>query len=278
MKIKSITRRKFKGVVYNIGTTPNHNYFANNVLVHNCYQGSTINGKHASIDHIRQIINELANNEVFEIAFGGGEPTSHPDFVEILKMTRDSHIIPNFTTKDLKWVKRNMESILPYFGSFAYSVSHSKDVYELSVVRDFYGVQHHKIAAQYVMGSSSRYALESIVEACSNYNVPLTLLGFKEQHRGATYKKQDYSNWLDIIKDLREKKNLYCKIGIDTAMATQFVDLLKDNFPNWLYHSEEGNFSCYIDAVDKKMGPSSYHALESYNNIYQEFNEKYSRY
>lgn len=279
MKIKSITTRQYSGLVYNIGTTPDHNYFANGVLVHNCYQGSTTDGKHASMDEIKQIIRTLAENEVFEIAFGGGEPTQHPDFIEILKETKEQYIIPNFTTKNLKWIKKHIEEIEPYFGSFAYSVTYATDITELAIIRDFYGIHNHRVCAQFVLGvESSDWALQSIIEACSKYGVPLTLLGFKSQHRGATFKRKYYDNWLTIVKQVRDQKQLYCKIGIDTALATEYSELLATEFPDWLYHKEEGTFSCYIDAVDKKMGRSSYHELESYSHITNDFIDLYEKY
>lgn len=49
-KIKKITRENFKGTVYNIGTLPNHNYFADNILVHNCYKSNTTKGRNIHIN------------------------------------------------------------------------------------------------------------------------------------------------------------------------------------------------------------------------------------
>ena len=44
MKIKSITKEKFSGKVYNFHCLPNENYFADGVLVHNCYKSNKPNG------------------------------------------------------------------------------------------------------------------------------------------------------------------------------------------------------------------------------------------
>jgi len=44
------------------------------------------------------IIDTLAEMNVFQIAFGGGEPFSREDFLEIAKYTYDRGIIPNVTT------------------------------------------------------------------------------------------------------------------------------------------------------------------------------------
>lgn len=45
MKIKKITKINYSGIVYNIGVEDNNNYFANNILVHNCYVSASGKGK-----------------------------------------------------------------------------------------------------------------------------------------------------------------------------------------------------------------------------------------
>lgn len=44
MKIKKVSSKKYIGKVYNIGVSDNNNYYANNVLVHNCYTSAKSNG------------------------------------------------------------------------------------------------------------------------------------------------------------------------------------------------------------------------------------------
>ena len=46
MKIKKIYKEKFQGKVYNIGVEDNNNYFAQNILVHNCYVSASSKGEH----------------------------------------------------------------------------------------------------------------------------------------------------------------------------------------------------------------------------------------
>ncbi len=38
-----------------------------------------------------------------KLHFGGGEPTSHPDFAELMKVSYDMGIVPNYTTNGM-WV------------------------------------------------------------------------------------------------------------------------------------------------------------------------------
>lgn len=266
MKIKNITRTKYCGPVYNLGVSPNHNYFANGMLVHNCYQGSTATAPHADFGNITNIIYALSEAEVFEIAIGGGEPTLHPRFKEILEYTRESHIIPNFTTKDLKWLKDNIKDISNIIGSCAVSVTNARDLRQIQTIMDYHELPQGKICAQVVMGTQSKESFKDIVRAACNCRVPLTLLGYKTNGRGAKYSPADYSDWMSWVKEALGDEKWY-KIGIDTALVQQSAEQLKDT-PSWLYHKDEGKFSWYIDVVTNKNGPSSYDAITEYKSAF----------
>jgi organic radical activating enzyme len=243
-----------------------------------CYQGSTTQGKHADTSEINNIIRTLSDAEVFEIAFGGGEPTTHPDFIDILKYTREHNIVPNFTTRNLQWIKDNIEEIRDVFGSFAYSVDDAHRIKQLATIRDYHDIPYYKMAIQYVPGVNSAEWLKSILRKCYEHGMPITLLGYKTNNRGAKVKPHEF-DWLKIITDLRDQENIYLNVGIDTALIQQSEHLLKEHgIPNWMYHKDEGVFSWYVDAVDKKQGPSSYHEVKEYKNFYSEFYEEYDAY
>ena len=244
-----------------------------------CYQGSTVKGTHSDTDHIHQLIGILAGAEVFEIAFGGGEPTQHPDFIKILKMTKDANITPNFTTKNLKWLREHLGEIDGIFGSFAYSAGHGSEVNELATIRDFYRLDHNRVCVQLVMGSMSVGEIMFIIETCNKHNIPVTLLGFKEQHRGATFKQYPYEGWLTKYKELKESKNIYKHLGVDTLLINQSQKEFDElGIPKFLYHTTEGTFSWYIDAVANKQGPSSFHPLTDYTNAYHQIISAYKAY
>lgn len=60
-----------------------------------CYQSSTRKGKHAAFADIEAIAKSLRDMEVFEVAIGGGDALSHPDFKEIIKLFKRHKIVPN---------------------------------------------------------------------------------------------------------------------------------------------------------------------------------------
>jgi MoaA/NifB/PqqE/SkfB family radical SAM enzyme len=62
-----------------------------------CYMDSTTKGDHASKDLLIQIFKGL-KEAPYQIAFGGGEPTAHPEFPWFLEYTRSKGTVPNYTT------------------------------------------------------------------------------------------------------------------------------------------------------------------------------------
>jgi hypothetical protein len=108
------------------------------------------------------------------------------------------------------------------------------------------------------MGSSSLYVLEQIVRECAHSNIRLTLLGYKTTGRGSSFKPEKYDGWLEMIEKMRAER-VYVNIGIDTALAAESTAALdKTGISRRLYATREGTFSMYLDAVDMKVGPSSY--------------------
>jgi len=71
-----------------------------------CYQSSV-----STTDHPDNIVNKFLdyygpmdnNQKPFQIAFGGGEPTTHPQFVELMLASHHLGITPNYTTNGM-WV------------------------------------------------------------------------------------------------------------------------------------------------------------------------------
>jgi hypothetical protein len=242
-----------------------------------CYQDSSPSGRHADIEDIAHIISDLGKLDVFEVAIGGGEPTSHPYFASILAMCRDNHIVPNFSTRNLMWLNGpHAEIILNNIGRFAYSVETSAEVRLLKekvAELKCWG----KAAVQYVIGSGE--GIVAIVKEASGSTryryrksdpslIPVTLLWPKAVGRGANHPfKSD-----DMLKAMRNLKawhkkfkgeewpKHYYEIGADTmAMAQHSPKVLaRYGITPDLYETTEGKFSMYIDAVTNKIGPSSF--------------------
>lgn len=111
-----------------------------------------------------------------------------------------------------------------------------------------------------VLVKVTSYLRAAVLEAKAA-DVPVTLLGYKTNGRGASCAPVSYDWWIDAVK------SAHCEgadwrtpqIGIDTALASEYENELKEaGVPSWLFHTKEGKFSMYIDAVEGKLAPSSY--------------------
>lgn len=269
-KIKRLSKEAFSGDVFNIATPPVSNYIANGILVHNCYQGSTKQGNHIKSSDLYSFVYDIANAEVFEVAIGGGEPTECPSFISFLKYLKDERIVANFTTKSLDWLENEKmaSEIMPLIGAFAFSADTVQDIERVLDIFKYRRYKREKFTVQLVPATLNKYTLKSILKFCHDNWIRVTLLGFKETGRGGKYKevalkrnwdKFDESEWLNIINEMNQNSEVP-NLAIDTTLAARYLDKLKEiDIPEWLYHVEEGKYSAYIDAVDMKFGPSSYH-------------------
>jgi hypothetical protein len=226
-----------------------------------CYQDSNVNGKHAEMSsyNLAKMISEM---KVFEVAIGGGEPLSHPNFIEYLRDFREMGVIPNFSTKDISWLMdiRKWPEIIEYIGSFAFSASSVADVQRLCYLLEYNNIDKAKANIQLIPAVIDEWNFSSILREANDKAIRVTLLGFKERGRGIMTKeyKENENKVFSIIKDMSEKGDLPY-ISIDTVLASRYENKLKElDIPDWLFHTKEGKFSAYFDAVERKFGPSSF--------------------
>jgi len=237
-----------------------------------CYQNSSPKGEHATIQNINLLSAALDELKVFEIAIGGGEPTEHPHFCEIIYSS--NNFVKNFSTRNSYATKeflaglsdlekephiissglaayRIKNGIKKRYGACALTIDSEHDVKR--IVESLPKTARNKLAFHYVMGTSNEETYKNILQACSVFDVPIVLLGYKHFGRGVTYKPAPYDNWLKIAQSVGGH------VGIDTALAREYEEELKEEKISTLtYSTEETDTSMYIDAVTMKMGPSSY--------------------
>lgn len=87
-----------------------------------CYQNAPVNRRpNMSFNDYKGII-EQCNGRAFQVALGGaGDPNKHERFEDILKVSRDNHIVPNMTTSGYELTDREVVAIKKYCGAVAVS-------------------------------------------------------------------------------------------------------------------------------------------------------------
>lgn len=233
--------------------TSSGTFIANGFASHNCYMGSTTRGQHADREWVQKAATELANMGVFEVAIGGGEPTLHPEFERIVADLKQHNMNVNFTTKNLSWLRDPVraKAITESCSAFAYSVDTGEDVRALS---DAWRASPYRddiqAVAQVVVGGVESYFFEDILKECKRLDIPVTLLGFKTTGRGEAFKQKVY-DWKALVRKAGLRR-----VGIDTVLAATLD--VTDKVDSVFYHKHEGAWSMYVDAVERKAGPSSY--------------------
>ena len=236
-----------------------------------CYQGSTPSGKHADIRDIQWVITALQNLDVFEVAIGGGEPTTHPNFVHIISCFNDAGIKPSFSTRDDTWVLENWEHISGKVGAIGLSVdlAHVLET-KLNNLDPLMETRTHPvIVAHVVVGSCSEGELEKIMRVCcaGDRRITVLLLGWKNTHRGSGGPLYEVNLERVLQKFQSEELDYQNKpykrwngpsVAFDTMVVAQMSEWLEANSDPWLFTQREGAHSMYIDCCTLKMAQSSY--------------------
>jgi hypothetical protein len=236
-----------------------------------CYTNSTRDGAHADPEFVARIIAALAKLQVFEVAFGGGEPTLWPGFKQAVIQCREVGIVPNATTRNWSWAGRN-PTACGELGALAWSVSSADDLRRVGEL----GAPALKPSATSWRGRTqlSLQAIPAIMtaeefgllfetaEKIGRWQVGITLLGYKPVGRGYSFRSDTIPadrgpDWW--IPAWKKRAADWPAVAIDTVLAGECEKALAaEGVPEWSYHTHEGRFSMFVDAVAGLMGPSSY--------------------
>jgi len=235
-----------------------------------CYQDSTEAGQHADLEVLQKIRNSIRTYDtITEYAIGGGEPTQHPEFSKILKLFGSSMDKVAFTTKNKEWFSDAdvVNSVKEYCSAIAYSCTTVEQVSEFHNLHYEAGlfdldakvskpVKFYIHLIPELLGPDRfREIMSWIEEQNRSWGkiIHVTCLGYKPIGRA----NKDYQlvpEFVDIITKL-----LRTQVGIDTKFAKDYQDLLDaKGISRDLYTTEEGQYSMYIDAVEKKAYKSSW--------------------
>lgn len=242
-----------------------------------CYQGSTPEGQDAPLHRVKAVIDALAETGVFEVAIGGGEPTEHPNFAEILLYAAAKGVTPNFTTFSDKWasdeaIVEAVKHVSRRRGGIGIGVSvlSEKDIAKLKGVRAAVG-DRAQVIGQTVVGVAPVAVTSRLVRAIAESGNSVLLLGYKSTGRGEDFSARLPS--LESVRDMidafrteefldcwQEETPLWSTLSVDTAFLDQYGKALDElGVEMVLRTSPEGAFSMYIDAVSMTAGPSSWH-------------------
>lgn len=227
-----------------------------------CYQGSTKEGIEPDFySQIKPVIEAIGINGLgaFEVAIGGGEPTTHTNFCSIIDLCVDNYLKPNFTTFAVDWLLDERKiAAANKCGGIGVSVHNIKDIGKVKKIDEALSSAH--VMAQHVYGTLSPKKTAEMMYECKENNIDLLLLGYKTTGFGSTVEPHD----MRPITDGRTLPKYYLSnskssLSVDTAMVQNHPELIEYLDANEaLYSKREGAFSMYVDATKMAFGPSSY--------------------
>lgn len=262
-KVESVERTDRKEEVY-CAVVPGYENFTldGNINVMNCYMGSTVHGQTASLEFVTETLAALARLRVFEVAFGGGEPTLWPHFAEVVRFASQIGVTPNATSKNYAFLRTEEgRKTLSLMGALAFSVNSSKDLHALDAELNNSSLDYYsknKIAIQSIPALLDEKTLEDIMDYAESNYLRVTMLGYKSSGRGEDFaqaqplRADDW--WLETWK-----AHPRLSLSVDTVMASQCAPALTAmGVPSWQYHLREGSYSMFIDGVAQTAAASSY--------------------
>jgi len=123
-----------------------------------CYMDSRASNKHTEniLEKLNNIFGNMSQNErPFTIAIGGGEPTSHPDFIDFIKAVDELGIVPNYTTNGMfvkEYYKNNiLEVTEKYCGGVAVSCHDHLEYYWKKAVKEFIKLENTEVNFHHVI-------------------------------------------------------------------------------------------------------------------------------
>lgn len=225
-----------------------------------CYMDSKESDEHYvnAIQKIKDYFEPMTENQrPFQVALGGGEPTGHPDFVDILKTFHDLGIEPNYTTNGMWLDKENTDPVTSwgilratkeYCGGVAVSCHpHLKWYWESAA--ELYAFEKIKLNFHIII--SDKQSIDEFVEIYEKWNSKVdyfVLLPYGNQGR-APHKEVD---WEYLVSKLPEDQH-------KLAFGANFYPYLlsgNHNIKVSLYEPEI--MSKFLDLKDMKLYPSSF--------------------
>lgn len=218
-----------------------------------CYQKAiTRSGPNMSLDDYLKIMRQC-EGRVFEVALGGaGDPDTHENFEDIMRITRGFDIVPNFTTSGVSFTPEKARICKQYAGAVA--VSEHNAMYTRKAVKMLLdaGVRTN---IHYVLSTESiDEATERLNSGFYNdVNAVVFLLykpvGLGKQEKVLTADNPKLKTFFEAVEAHRYTH----KVGFDSCTAPAIVNFAKTINMDSVDTCEGGRFSCYIDSKMNMM-------------------------
>ena len=215
-----------------------------------CHEESTTKGTHCDVDRTLALFKDMLPGT--EIAIGGGDPLSHPEFERLVRGLRSFGIVPSVTVNGRHFARHRetLERLTHDKQLFGVGVSYHDAIpdwdYEHMVLHLIAGVNHPSVLDE------------------ARRRMKVLLLGYKRFGRGKKLfevrsepVQQTLSAWYRELFVVAQNHHLsFDNLAIEQLKPQR---LFKDPAAyQQQYMGPEGQFSMYVDAVTETFALSSY--------------------
>lgn len=239
-----------------------------------CHEGSIPDGKHGDIMN-EKFIDTLHPYQ--KVAIGGGDITTHPDLIPFLQKLKERKVIANITVNQIHFeqkqdlIKRLVNEKLIY--GLGISLVNPTEKF-ISMIKQYPNVVIHVI---------NGILKPSDIEALQNNNLKMLILGYKQLRRGTDWYTEDHENI--VVRQMWLKENI-CNI-YDKFKVVSFDNLAIEQLnmrrfftdKEWeeFYMGDDGNFTYYIDMVERKFAKSSTAPMDKRYDLIDSTDEMFRR-
>lgn len=216
---------------------------------HWCHEMSTKRGAHGDVDAMLGLLSGLPAG--VEIAIGGGDPLSHPEFPRLARGLRDAGLIPSVTVNG-----RHLERSLPVLeGLIA-----EKAVFGVGV--SFFRALPEWDYPHKVVHMIAGVDDPSVLDDAPRQKV--LVLGYKDFGRGERHMSRHSADVVDGIARWRRELLWIARehhVSFDTLAIGQLDPsrlFMEDADYGKRFMGREGEFSMYVDGVRREFAVSSY--------------------
>jgi len=216
-----------------------------------CHENSTREGRHGDILHA-DFINSL--RPFTEVAIGGGNPLSHPDLHVFLERLKQKNIIANMTVNQRHFL--NNKSTLQ-------ELSKGKLIHGLGV--SLIKPTDELITSLKLFPNAVLHIINGVVEMedlkkLYDHDFKVLILGYKQLRRGNDYYSEKVeANKALLANEVSEIIGHFKVVSFDNLAIKQLNirGLMSDEQWDEFYMGDDGQYTMYIDLVEKEFASSS---------------------
>lgn len=216
-----------------------------------CHENSKPDGLHGDILNIPFIDTMLPYTEM---AIGGGNPLAHPQLVEFLSLLKKKNIIASMTVNQKHFIESQDVIKNLVDGKLIYGIGVSLT----KVTDELIGLlkQYPNAVIHVINGVVSSVELEKLFD----YNFKVLILGYKVFRRGEQYYCSGVEDKKSELKEfLPQMINRFSVVSFDNLAIKQLdvKRLLSEDQWNEFYMGDDGQFTMYVDMVNREFARSS---------------------